>query len=57
MLSKLIKFWRSPSGAVTVDWVVLCAAVVSLAVLIVVSMTTGTVDLADRVMTHTPGDI
>jgi len=31
--------------------------VVSLAVLIVVSMTTGTVDLADRVMTQTPGDI
>ncbi len=57
MLSKLIKFWRSPSGAVTVDWVVLCAAVVSLAVLIVVSMTTGTVDLADQVMTQTPGDI
>ena len=57
MLSKLIKFWKSPSGAVTVDWVVLCAAVVSLAVLMVVTMTTGTVELADKIMTQTPGDI
>ncbi|MFV8559533.1 hypothetical protein ACNQ62_15795 [Sulfitobacter sp. SBS6] len=57
MITKLLKFWQSPSGAVTVDWVVLSAAVVSLAVLIVVSMTTGTVDLADKVMTQTPGDI
>mgnify|MGYP003634589608 CR=1 FL=1 len=57
MLSKLITFWKSPSGAVTVDWVVLCAAVVSLAVLIVVTMTTGTVELADKVMAQTPGDI
>ena len=57
MFSNLIKFWKSPSGAVTVDWVVLCAAVVSLAVLMVVTMTTGTVELADKVMTQTPGDI
>ena len=57
MLSNLIKFWKSPSGAVTVDWVVLCAAVVSLAVLMVVTMTTGTVELADKVMAQTPGDI
>tara|TARA_R110002110_G_scaffold214744_1_gene428548 strand:- start:123 stop:296 length:174 start_codon:yes stop_codon:yes gene_type:complete len=57
MLSNLIKFWKSPSGAVTVDWVVLCAAVVSLAVLMVVTMTTGTVELADKIMTQTPGDI
>jgi uncharacterized membrane protein len=57
MLSKLITFWKSPSGAVTVDWVVLCAAVVSLAVLMVVTMTTGTVELADKLMTQTPGDI
>ncbi|MBQ0717259.1 hypothetical protein [Sulfitobacter litoralis] len=57
MLSKLITFCKSPSGAVTVDWVVLCAAVVSLAVLMVVTMTTGTVELADKLMTQTPGDI
>lgn len=57
MLSKLIKFWKSPSGAVTVDWVVLCAAVVSLAVLMVVTMTTGTVELADKIMTQTPGGL
>mgnify|MGYP003136108717 FL=1 len=57
MLSKLITFWKSPSGAVTVDWVVLCAAVVSLAVLMVVTMTTGTIELADKLMTQTPGDI
>ena len=57
MLSKLSKFWKSPSGAVTVDWVVLCAAVVSLAVLMVVTMTTGTVELADKIMTQTPGGL
>jgi len=36
-------------GAVTVDWVVLCAAIVGLTVLIATSMQEGTVDLADGI--------
>ncbi|MGY9038644.1 hypothetical protein [Sulfitobacter sp. M13] len=57
MRLKIQKFSKSQSGAVTVDWVVLCAAVVSLAVLTIVAMTTGTVELADKLMTQTPGGL
>ena len=55
MFLRLKKLWRREEGAVTVDWVVLSAAIVLLAALIISSMTTGTVDLADRLMTQTPG--
>lgn len=37
----LKKFCRNEDGAVTVDWVVLTAAVVALAVAIVVALTNG----------------
>ena len=38
-MKKLLKrFVRSETGAVTVDWVVLCAAIVALAAAIVASM-------------------
>ncbi|KKN65278.1 hypothetical protein LCGC14_0483220 [marine sediment metagenome] len=55
MFLRLKKLWRREEGAVTVDWVVLSAAIVLLAALIISSMTTGTVDLADSLMTQTPG--
>ena len=55
MLLHLKKLWRREEGAVTVDWVVLSAAIVLLAALIVSSMTTGTVDLADSLMKKNPG--
>jgi len=57
MRLKIKKFGEGQSGAVTVDWVVLTAAIVSLAILTMVTMTTGTVELADKLMTQTPGDI
>ncbi|MGR3607403.1 MAG: hypothetical protein ACU0BN_00855 [Sulfitobacter sp.] len=55
MFLHLKKLWRREEGAVTVDWVVLSAAIVLLAALIVSSMTTGTVDLADSLMKKNPG--
>jgi Flp pilus assembly pilin Flp len=47
----LRKFIRNEHGAVTVDWVVLTAAIVGLAVLISLAMQSGAVDLADKVAT------
>lgn len=47
MLSKIKFFKLSEHGAITVDWVVLCAAVAGLAVLIILSTTEGTIGLAN----------
>lgn len=56
MLMKLKNFWSTENGAVTVDWVVLCAAVVGLCVAMVANMQTSTVELADSVVVNvTPG--
>lgn len=52
----LRSFRASEHGAVTVDWVVLCAAVVVLGTTIIFSISTGTIDLADRTMLFTPGE-
>jgi len=43
------KFLQCEDGAVTVDWVVICAAVVGLAALISSLMTDNAVNLADLV--------
>ena len=47
MLNRLKRFWRDSDGAVTVDWVVLCAAIVGLTVLISSAMTDNAVGLGD----------
>ncbi|MEO0668879.1 MAG: hypothetical protein AAFZ99_13290 [Pseudomonadota bacterium] len=39
-------FVRNQSGAVTVDWVVLCAAVVGLGVALVIMLTNGSVGVS-----------
>ena len=52
MKTTLHKFIRSESGAVTVDWVVLCAAVVGLAAALTLSIQTGAVNLGDNVSTY-----
>lgn len=36
MQQKLIKFWTSEDGAVTVDWVVLTGAIVGLGILVLI---------------------
>lgn len=40
------RFWRGDSGAVTVDWVVLTAALVGLALAVMGTLRTGTFSLA-----------
>lgn len=43
------KFCRSDSGAVTVDWVVLTAAIVGLGIAVLTSVGGGTTSLSDKV--------
>lgn len=40
------RFLRNESGAVTVDWVVLTAAIVALAVALVIALTNGSVGVS-----------
>lgn len=46
MTQFLKKFYDNESGAVTVDWVVLTAAVVGLAVALVLALTNGSVGVS-----------
>ncbi len=45
-------FLKDESGAVTVDWVVLTAAVVGLGLAVLLSIGGGTQDFADDISTH-----
>ncbi len=55
-LFELAKNFRNDeSGAVTVDWVVLTAAVVALAIGVLAGITTATDDLADEINTAITG--
>ena len=49
-------FLKDESGAVTVDWVVLTAAIVGLGIAIMTTVGGGTQDLADTVSTHLSGE-
>ncbi|MEL7092621.1 MAG: hypothetical protein AAFN94_12885 [Pseudomonadota bacterium] len=51
----LERFARDQSGAVTVDWVVLCAGIVALAVAIVAAMQSGALDLSTGVSDYLSG--
>ncbi|EAP79969.1 hypothetical protein NAS141_14873 [Sulfitobacter sp. NAS-14.1] len=57
MLSNIQTFLKNQSGAVTVDWVILCAAIVTIAVGAIVAVTTQTKDYADEIATRIPSDI
>ena len=48
-------FLKDESGAVTVDWVVLTAAIVGLGIAVLTSVGTGTVSLADNVSSGLAG--
>lgn len=50
-----ITFLRRQDGAVTVDWVVLCALVVALTVLALQMMTEGTTGLTDNTASYMTG--
>ena len=52
MKKSFLPFMRDESGAVTVDWVVLCAGIVALAAAIVAAMQSGAIDLSDGVSTY-----
>ncbi|MEW9919290.1 Flp family type IVb pilin [Marimonas sp. MJW-29] len=61
MRENILHFLRSEDGAVTVDWVVLTAAVVSLAATVIFAIQGSTDDVGDGVGTYltdvTPGDV
>ena len=52
MTKFLKKFVECEDGAVTVDWVVLTAAIVGLSVITISSITSGTNDLGEKVSDH-----
>lgn len=49
MFTRIKSFLENEAGAVTVDWVVLCAGIVGLCVAILASMQTGTLGLTDSI--------
>lgn len=55
MIKAFKKFTRNEDGAVTVDWVVLTAAVVSLAVVVIFAIQGPTDDVGDGVGTYLTG--
>ena len=53
---KLFKtFMRDEDGAVTVDWVVLTAAIVGLGIAVLTSVSGGTTSLADKISSELAG--
>ena len=51
-MKRMNAFLNDESGAVTVDWVVLTAAIVGLGIAVLTSVGEGTTSLADRVSGH-----
>ncbi|MCR9125550.1 MAG: hypothetical protein NXH82_05440 [Rhodobacteraceae bacterium] len=51
MVRKVKEFCHGESGAVTVDWVVLCAGLAGMAALVASQMHTGAVAAADQTST------
>jgi Flp pilus assembly pilin Flp len=49
MIETLKNFRDDEEGAVTVDWVVLTAGIVGLAIVVVTTVADGVYDLADRI--------
>ena len=55
MFKSFKKLFKDDSGAVTVDWVVLCAGVVLIAVVIFTSMQDGALGLANGITSYMDG--
>ena len=51
-MKRMIAFLKDHSGAVTIDWVVITAAVVGLGIAVMTSIGGGTMTLADRVSSY-----
>jgi len=50
-----MNFMRDEDGAVTVDWVVLTAAIVGLGIAVLTSVSGGTTSLADKISSELAG--
>lgn len=46
------KFKKDENGAVAVDWLVLCAAIVGLSVMLMTTVSTGTATVGDNISTY-----
>jgi Flp pilus assembly pilin Flp len=57
MLHRIANFALDEDGAVTVDWVILCAGVISLALAAVGVITDGTEDLSGELDTNLKNDL
>lgn len=57
MLNRIANFALDESGAVTVDWVILCAGVISLALAAVGVITDGTEDLSGEIDTNLKNEL
>ncbi|KAF0675812.1 Flp family type IVb pilin [Profundibacterium mesophilum] len=55
LLKLASKFHRDEDGAVTVDWVVLTAAIVGLGIAVLTSVTTGTQAVTEKISTQLSG--
>ncbi len=51
-LDRMKRWFRDDDGAVTVDWVVLTAAIVGLGLAVLLAITNSSVSLADRISTQ-----
>ena len=56
LFANIKTFAADESGAVTVDWVVLTAAIVGLGIAVVASVRTGTMNIADQIETSMSGE-
>lgn len=52
MLTRIHSFWKEDDGAVTVDWVVLTAAIVAIGVAVAAAMTTSTTSLSNDIWAY-----
>ena len=52
MLNLIKNFKNDEDGAVTVDWVVLTAAIVGLGIAVLASVSSGTTSLADKISSN-----
>ncbi len=52
LFKMLQNFKRDEDGAVTVDWVVLTAAIVGLGIAVLASVSSGTTSLADKISSN-----
>ena len=52
MLTRIHSFWKEDDGAVTVDWVVLTAAIVAIGVAVTAAMTTSTTSLSNDIWAY-----